>query len=107
MMPVIGFCSVFMSTSNVFGVIVTGRLIQTNFIQAAETEFITELEHANTINHVVVFLTGVSPFPDHLGGSVYIRWQKMGSSGNEITGWRYLGFISNAKPSAIFRIGQV
>uniref|UniRef100_A0A914CMI7 Hikeshi-like domain-containing protein n=1 Tax=Acrobeloides nanus TaxID=290746 RepID=A0A914CMI7_9BILA len=93
-----------MSQTNIFGVIVAGRLIQTDFIQAGETEFVIEISNADTINHVVVFLTGVQPFPDHLGGSVYIRWPNPATQSSD---WHYLGFISNTKPSAIFRIAQL
>lgn len=35
--------------------------------------------------------------------AVYIRWPRVGAE----TNWHYLGFISNAKPSAIFRVAQV
>ncbi|VDM49637.1 unnamed protein product [Toxocara canis] len=126
--------------ANVFGVIVAGRLIQgcdvtvlfislmhapclqlqANFIQAGETEFVTEVSDASSINHVVVFLTGVTPFPDGMGGSgssfsfffstislkvvVFIRWPQ--GDGAD-TNWHYLGFICNEKPSAIFRVSQV
>uniref|UniRef100_A0A915DQD0 Hikeshi-like domain-containing protein n=1 Tax=Ditylenchus dipsaci TaxID=166011 RepID=A0A915DQD0_9BILA len=93
-----------MATSNVFGIIVAGRLLQTNFVQAGETEFVAEVSNSDSINHIVVFLTGVSPFPDLLGGSVYIRWQNVGSTAGD---WNYLGHISNSKASAIFRISQL
>uniref|UniRef100_A0A914ZUH6 Hikeshi-like domain-containing protein n=1 Tax=Parascaris univalens TaxID=6257 RepID=A0A914ZUH6_PARUN len=90
--------------ANVFGVIVAGRLLQADFVQAGETEFVTEVSDASSINHVVVFLTGVTPFPDGTGGSVYIRWPQ-GNGGD--MNWHYLGFISNEKPSAIFRVSQL
>lgn len=35
--------------------------------------------------------------------SVFIRWPQLQSE----TNWHYLGSISNAKPSAIFRVAQV
>ncbi|VDK49104.1 unnamed protein product [Anisakis simplex] len=74
--------------ANVFGVIVAGRLVS----------------DADSINHVVVFLTGVTPFPEGTGGSVYIRWPQSDASGMN---WHYLGFICNEKPSAIFRVSQL
>uniref|UniRef100_A0A914S5Y2 Hikeshi-like domain-containing protein n=1 Tax=Parascaris equorum TaxID=6256 RepID=A0A914S5Y2_PAREQ len=58
--------------ANVFGVIVAGRLLQADFVQAGETEFVTEVSDASSINHVVVFLTGVTPFPDGTGGSGWL-----------------------------------
>ncbi|VDN57730.1 unnamed protein product [Dracunculus medinensis] len=89
--------------ANIFGVIIAGRLIQANFIQASEREYVTEVEDAGSINHIVVFLTGILPFPDGSGGCVFIRWPQLQSE----TNWHYLGSISNAKPSAIFRVAQL
>lgn len=89
---------------NVFGVIVAGRLVQSNFLQPGEREFMTEIPDADSINHVVVFLTGIIPFPDGMGGSVYIRWPL--PNGVE-SNWHYLGFICNEKPSAIFKVAQL
>ena len=97
--------------------------MQTNFVQASETEFAAEIIQANKINHIVVFLTGVQPLSDGIGGSgthtfetllayickslfdllVYIRLP----SENEAPIWYYLGFIANTKPSAIFKIAQL
>ncbi|VDN20253.1 unnamed protein product [Gongylonema pulchrum] len=77
--------------------------MQADFVQASETEFVTEIRDAGLINHVVVFLTGISPFPDGTGGAVYIRWPQLGVE----TNWHYLGSISNNKPSAIFRVAQL
>lgn len=48
---------------------VIGFQLQADFVQAGETEFVTEVSDASSINHVVVFLTGVTPFPDGTGGS--------------------------------------
>ena len=50
---------------------------------------------------MVIFLTGIQPFPDGFGGSVYFCWPKMQTS------WHLLGYISNQKPSAIFKIAKV
>ncbi|PIO70246.1 hypothetical protein TELCIR_07908, partial [Teladorsagia circumcincta] len=74
------------------------------FVQAGEREFLCEIAEASSVNHVVVFITGVHPLPDGLGGSVYVRWP---SPGGQDAGWHYLGFICNMKPSVIFKIAQV
>ncbi|OZC09989.1 hypothetical protein X798_03095 [Onchocerca flexuosa] len=87
----------------VFGVIVAGRPIQTDFVQVSKTEFVIEVADSCSANHVVVFLTGVAPFPADTGGTVYIRWPKIGIE----TNWHYLGYIANDKPSAIFRVAQL
>jgi len=55
---------------------------------------------------VVVFLTGTQPFPEGTGGSVYIRLP-FSSDSNDFGNWLYLGFICNAKPSAIFKVAQL
>lgn len=56
-----------------------------------------------SINHIVVFLTGQVPFADGFGGSIYFGWptDEGGIS------WQLLGFITNDKPSAIFKIAKV
>ena len=54
----------------------------------------------------MVFLTGQIPFSDGYGGSIYIGWP--GPDGTiQGVSWHLLGFISNEKPSAIFKIAKV
>uniref|UniRef100_A0A0K0CUH9 DUF775 domain-containing protein n=1 Tax=Angiostrongylus cantonensis TaxID=6313 RepID=A0A0K0CUH9_ANGCA len=94
--------------NEVFGLIAAGRA-PSHFVQVGEREFLCEIENASGVNHVVVFMTGMHPFPDGLGGSavsipVYVRWP---SAEVQDTGWNYLGFISNMKPSVIFKIAQL
>ncbi|XP_037781818.1 protein OPI10 homolog [Penaeus monodon] len=86
--------------ANLFGIIVSGRLVQTNFEQVGEKQFLCIIPEADNINHVVVFLTGSVPFPDGLGGSVYFSWPDP----NGPPTWHLLGNITNTKPSAIFKI---
>ncbi|KAI6213905.1 Protein OPI10-like protein [Aphelenchoides besseyi] len=90
-------------TPSIFGLIVAGRAIQTNFVQTGENEFVVEIPDADSVNHLCVFLTGIQPFPDGLGGSIYVRLP------NEqgLSDWHYLGFIANMKPSAMFKIAQL
>lgn len=86
-----------------FGLIVSGRLVKTDFQQISERQFVTTVLEADNINHIVVFLTGTQAFPEGLGGSVYFSWP-------DLTGppsWQFLGFISNTKPSAIFKITKL
>lgn len=88
---------------SLFGVIVTGRLVQTDFQAVDQNKFILNIPDPDSINHIVVFMTGTQPFPDGLGGSVYFSWP----SPNAVGSWQYLGFISNAKPSAIFKVSKI
>jgi len=85
------------------GLIVSGRLVKTDFQQASPTQFVTVVEDADNINHIVVFLTGTQPFPDGYGGSVYFSWPDPMSPPS----WQLLGFITNNKPSAIFKITKL
>jgi hypothetical protein len=79
--------------------------------------FVFEIPSAETINHIVVFLTGVTPFPEGLGATVHFLWPGKQE-------WQLLGMsvvvqvppipivshthrssrLSNTKPSAIFRL---
>ena len=53
-----------------FGLIVSGRLVSTEWEQASPTNVVAEIRDADSVNHVVVFLTGAQPFPEGswLGG---------------------------------------
>lgn len=66
--------------------------------------FVLALDQVETINHVVVFLTGQVPFNQGFGGAIYFGWPSVESGG---ISWQYLGYICNNKPSAIFKIAKV
>ncbi|KAK7099458.1 protein Hikeshi-like [Littorina saxatilis] len=85
-----------------FGIIVSGRLVQSDAQQVSENQFLFNIPEADNINHVVVFMTGQMPFPDGLGGAVYFSWPRP-----EGPVWLLLGHISNQKPSVIFKIGNL
>jgi hypothetical protein len=88
-----------------FGLIVAGRLVQTNFSQIPTdpSKFLIDIPHAEEINHVVVFLTGTAPFAPGVGGQIYFSWP---DPSNQVA-WHLLGYISNEKPSAIFKISNL
>lgn len=86
-----------------FGVIVAGRLVQTDFQQVSEMQFLITIPDADNVNHLVVFLTGVQAFPEAMGGSVYFSWPDPENP----PAWLLLGHISNTKPSAIFKIASL
>ncbi|XP_024882456.1 protein OPI10 homolog [Temnothorax curvispinosus] len=85
------------------GIIVAGRLVQTDFQQVGENQFLITIPDADNINHIVVFLTGTVPFPDGMGGAVYFSWPDPNAPPN----WQFLGYVSNSKPSAIFKISNL
>ncbi|KAK4016128.1 hypothetical protein OUZ56_031087 [Daphnia magna] len=85
-----------------FGLIVAGRLVQTDFQQISEAQFAITIPDADNINHLVVFLTGTVPFPDGFGGSVYFRWPEPDLATPPV--WQLLGHLTNVKPSNIYKI---
>lgn len=77
--------------------------VQTDFTPVSETQFLATIESAESINHVVVFLTGAAALPAGAVGTVYWSWPDPLAPPN----WQPLGHISNAKPSAIFKISNL
>ena len=77
--------------------------VNTNVQEAGVNEYFLTLEDALSVNHIVVFLTGQIPFSEGFGGSIYLGWPAEGGG----VSWQLLGFISNSKPSAIFKITKV
>lgn len=87
-----------------FGLLVSGRLVDTAFRQVDQTHAVIDISDVNNFNHIVVFLTGQQAFPDDMGGGVYFSWPSADGSGS--CAWQYLGMICNKKPSAIFKVGK-
>lgn len=84
--------------------------VNTNVQQAGPNTFLLAVDGVDTVNHIVVFLTGQMPFSEGFGGSIYLGWPSLGgeaSSNLDNVSWQLLGFISNDKPSAIFKIAKV
>lgn len=69
--------------------------------------FLLGLEQADTVHHVVVFLTGQVYFSEGHGGSIYIGWPSPVTVEGGGVSWQLLGYISNQKPSAIFKLVKV
>lgn len=76
-----------------FGVIIPGQPIITNFVQNSPTAF--SLSIPTGANHMAIFLS--TPIINtELVAGIYFN-----SDDNE---WKYLGFLSDLKPSAIFKV---
>lgn len=82
-----------------FGYIISGQVPNTTFERVSETQFLSNLTVHSTTVHIVIFTT--EPFPDGYGGAIYLNWP------NPAPTWQYFGFISNSKPSAIFKASQL
>ncbi|TNN87382.1 Protein Hikeshi [Liparis tanakae] len=85
-----------------FGCLVAGRLVQTDAVQVASDKFVFDLPDYEHVNHVAVFMLGTVPFPAGSGGAVYFSVPDCGGPV-----WQLLGFITNEKPSAIFRVSRL
>ncbi|KAK0560737.1 hypothetical protein OC844_003588 [Tilletia horrida] len=82
-----------------FVCIAAGQLPLTTPQQVDETHFVFVLDAA-VVNHIVVALSGLTPFPDGYSATVHLLWSGEGQA------WKLLGCLKNSKPSAIFRIRQ-
>lgn len=79
----------------------------------APGKFLFVLEQPSTINHIVIFLTGTilelkclmalgeERFEDGTGASVYFNTDTGATQGAD---WKFLGVLTNAKPSAVFKL---
>jgi len=85
-----------------FAILPAGRLVQTNFQETQPGKFLCILEGANTVNHLAVFMTGAMPLPAGFGATVHLGFP---AANGQVTDWKLMGFLTNEKPSAIFRLG--
>lgn len=58
---------------------------------------------ADTINHVVVFLTGLTQLPLGSAGCIFFSLPDP----NAPPVWNYLGYLTNDKPSAIYKLSNL
>ncbi|BGP55669.1 hypothetical protein JCM8202_003841 [Rhodotorula sphaerocarpa] len=80
-----------------FALLVPGRLVQpVPQLPEASDRFATQIVDAQELNHISVFLTGQAPFPEGYGCTIHLETPGKG--------WQIIGGLTNAKPSAIFRL---
>ena len=108
--------SLFLSDTNLqverfkmFSLVLPGRLPLSTPQQVDETHCIFPLEDASSIQHVVVFMTGVQPFPPGYSATVHLLWPSTIPSDPSVSAspsgdWKLLGCLRNTKPSAIFKV---
>ena len=68
-----------------------------------QNKFLITIPNADTINHVVVFLTGLVQLPAQTAGCIFFSLPDP----NAAPTWHYLGSLSNEKPSAIYRLSNI
>lgn len=81
-----------------FGIICSGRAVETQLQQVAPNKFIFQIPDAAKINHLVVFLLPNVTLPVGMAASVYFQVPNKD--------FEILGGLTNTKPSAIFRINN-
>ena len=86
-----------------FGCILAGQSVQTNFEAVSETDLLLRLDNLQS-SFLTIFMTGEKPFPDGLAGAIYIS---IPAGQGETECWSYLGHVSNQKPSGTFKIDNL
>eukprot|EP00727_Mastigamoeba_balamuthi_P013138 m51a1_g8447 putative protein hikeshi (209) ;mRNA; r:391616-392727 len=86
---------------SMFACVVAGRPVMTSAVIVPPNRLVFSLDDPHAITHIVVFLTGATPLPEGCGASVYIAWPP------DYSQWRYMGHLTNEKPSAVFRVRRV
>lgn len=77
--------------------------VDTNFQQVEPNKFLTTIANAESLNHVVVFLTGSTPLQMGTACCLFFSMPNPDASPE----WNYLGYLSNEKPSAIFKLSNL
>lgn len=86
-----------------FGILVAGRMVQTDFERIGDKQFLITIPGADAVNYVAVFMTGTMPFPEGMAGLVYFSWPDPESPPQ----WQLTGYLSNEKPSCVFKISNL
>ncbi|XP_026282065.1 uncharacterized protein LOC113208980 isoform X1 [Frankliniella occidentalis] len=96
-----------MSKIPYFGVIVPSRHVEEPYSEESgpENVFFSKIYDAQYVQEIIVFLPGV--LPAEFGAEVFMRWQydaEMNAEMHSEMNWISLGYISNDKPSDIFKV---
>jgi len=85
-----------MSAQPLFGIIIPGRQLITEFQPVDATKAITVVEHPSIINEITFFILPTSPIPYGYGAILYYSLPPFQN-------WILIGSIDLQKPSGIFR----
>eukprot|EP00732_Lithocolla_globosa_P007436 Lithocolla_globosa_v1_NODE_9503_length_699_cov_112.864907.p1 type:complete len:191 gc:universal NODE_9503_length_699_cov_112.864907:623-51(-) len=83
-----------------FAVCVVGRLVQTQQTQVDTNKFLFEISDPTSLNHLMVFMTGVAPLEPGFGATIHFGFP---NNTGEVQ-WKFLGSLSNEKPSALYQV---
>eukprot|EP01054_Gregarina_sp_Poly1_P000803 Gregarina_sp_Poly_1__802@NODE_1191_length_4820_cov_488_145382_g807_i1_p4_GENE_NODE_1191_length_4820_cov_488_145382_g807_i1NODE_1191_length_4820_cov_488_145382_g807_i1_p4_ORF_typecomplete_len171_score26_00DUF775/PF05603_12/1_7e39_NODE_1191_length_4820_cov_488_145382_g807_i129113423 len=82
-----------------FGLVVPGRQLVTNFIRESETSWVCEIPNPREIANFALFFTDELPLDPPIGVSVYCSYVQ------PFTSWQFVGALSGARKSEIFTVG--
>jgi hypothetical protein len=82
---------------SLFGVVVPGRPLITEFQPISETKAVVPLTDPGMVTEITFFLLPTSPCPPGFGAMLYYSVNQQN--------WEILGAISPEKPSGVFRTG--
>lgn len=81
-----------------FGCVVPGRPVITEFAPVSESKFITELACPTSVPDITYFMLPTAPIPEGYGAMLYYALPPFQS-------WELIGAVYPQKPSGIFRTG--
>ena len=87
-----------MATQPLFGVIIPGRPLITEFQPIDATKAVTMVENPAMVAEVTFFLLPTTPIPPGFGAILYYATPPFSN-------WELLGSVDPSKPSGIFRTG--
>lgn len=82
-----------------FGLVISGRPVITNFQTVSETQLACQIPSEPTFNNICVFLLPGQQLPDGSAAAVYVQLPNA-SQGS----FKLIGAVANEKPSAIFKV---
>lgn len=87
-----------MSSQPLFGVVIPGRPLITEFQLVDSMKAVAQIEQPRFVNEITFFLLPSTPIPPGFGAILYYAVPPFQS-------WELIGSVSPSKPSGIFRTG--
>ena len=87
-----------MASQQLFGVVIPGRPLITDFKLVDSTKAVALIEQPGFINEITFFLLPSTPIPPGFGAILYYTVAPFQN-------WTMIGSVSPSKPSGIFRTG--